>query len=52
MNYYIYIWNPDKWKWLDQIEAICKVNNEEYYSQIWSSQNIKKIKKGDVFFLL
>lgn len=52
MNYYIYIWNPDKWKWLDQVEAICKVNNEEYYSQVWSSQNLQKIKKGDIFFLL
>ncbi|HGM9833524.1 TPA: HNH endonuclease [Proteus mirabilis] len=52
MNYYIYTWNPDKWKWLDRIEAICKVNNEEYYSHIWSSKNIKKIKKGDIFFLL
>lgn len=52
MNAYLYTWNPKRWKWADQPEAICRIGDGEPYDIYWSCGNTKKIAIGDIFFLL
>ncbi|KUG21628.1 orf25 [hydrocarbon metagenome] len=52
MRAYLYIWNPNRWYWSDQQDAIYRVNNYEQYDMYWSCGNTKKIEIGDVFFLI
>lgn len=52
MSAYLYTWNPNKWVWSDQQEAIYLVNNGEQYDMEWSCGNTKKIEIGDLFFLM
>ncbi len=52
MSTYLYTWNPNRWKWLDQAEAIYRVNNGEPYDMYWSCGNTKKIAVGDTFLLM
>ncbi len=52
MSAYLYTWNPKRWAWVDQADAIYRVNNGDQYDMYWSCGNTKKIKIGDVFFLM
>jgi 5-methylcytosine-specific restriction protein A len=52
MSAYLYTWNPDRWEWVDQIQAIFRIGNGEPYDTYWSCGNTKKIVAGDVFFLM
>lgn len=52
MNAYLYAWNPRRWKWADQPEAICRIGDGEQYDICWSCGNTKKIVVGDIFFLI
>ena len=52
MNAYLYVWNPDKWVWSDQQDAIYRVNNGDQYDIYWSCGNTKRIEIGDLFFLM
>ena len=52
MSTYLYTWNPKRWKWADQPEAICRIADEEQYDIYWSCGNTKKIAVGDTFFLI
>lgn len=52
MNSYLYTWNPKRWRWVDQSDAIYRVNNGKPYDIHWSCGNTKKIVTGDVFFLM
>ena len=52
MTAYLYIWNPDRWTWSDQQEAIYRVNNGDQYDMYWSCGNTKRIEIGDMFFLM
>lgn len=52
MSTYLYTWNPKRWKWVDQPEAICRIADGEEYDIHWSCGNTKKISVGDTFFLI
>ena len=52
MSAYLYTWNPKRWKWADQPEAICRIGDGEQYDIYWSCGNTKKIVVGDIFFLI
>lgn len=52
MNAYLYVWNPDKWPWHDLPSAINSVNNGEPYDIYWSCGVTKRIRRGDIFFLM
>lgn len=52
MSAYLYTWNPNRWHWADQAEAIYRVNNGDPYEMYWSCGNTKKIVVGDIFFLM
>lgn len=52
MSSYLFAWNPKRWKWVDQPEAICRVSDGEPYDMCWSCGNTKKISVGDTFFLI
>jgi 5-methylcytosine-specific restriction protein A len=52
MSTYLYTWNPKRWKWVDQPEAICRIGDGEQYDMYWSCGNTKKIAVGDTFFLI
>ncbi|MEQ1637815.1 MAG: HNH endonuclease [Methylococcales bacterium] len=52
MSAFLYIWNPNKWNWSDLQDAIYRVNNNEQYDSGWSCGNTKRIKIGDIFFLM
>lgn len=52
MNAYLYTWNPGRWDWNDQQDAIYRVNNGDQYDMYWSCGNTKRIEIGDVFFLM
>lgn len=52
MSAYLYTWNPKRWHWADQAEAIYRINNGDSYDIYWSCGNTKKIVVGDTFFLM
>jgi len=52
MSAYLYTWNPDRWVWSDQQDAIYRVNNGDQYDMYWSCGNTKRIEIGDLFFLM
>lgn len=52
MSAYLYTWNPNRWDWVDQADAIYRVNNGDLYDMYWSCGNTKKIRIGDTFFLM
>ena len=52
MKTYLYTWNPKRWKWVDQPEAICRIGDGEQYDMYWSCGNTKKISVGDTFLLI
>jgi 5-methylcytosine-specific restriction protein A len=52
MSAYLYTWNPNRWAWCDQQDAIYLVNNGEQYDMYWSCGNTKRIEIGDIFFLI
>jgi 5-methylcytosine-specific restriction protein A len=52
MSAFLYTWNPKRWAWLDQADAIARVNDGEPYDMYWSCGNTKRILVGDIFFLM
>lgn len=52
MSAYLYTWNPERWVWSDQQDAIYRVNNDDQYDMYWSCGNTKRIEIGDLFFLM
>lgn len=52
MSAYLYTWNPNRWAWCDQQDAIYRVNNGEQYDMYWICGNTKRIEIGDIFFLI
>jgi 5-methylcytosine-specific restriction protein A len=52
MSAYLYTWNPNRWVWSDQQDAIYRVNNSDQYDMYWSCGNTKRIEIGDLFFLV
>lgn len=54
MSAYLYTWNPERWAWSDQQDAIYRINNgDQYdYDRYWSCGNTKRIEVGDLFFLM
>ncbi|MCC6543182.1 MAG: HNH endonuclease [Nitrospirae bacterium] len=52
MSAYLYTWNPERWVWSDQQDAIYRVNNGDEYDMYWSCGNTKRIEIGDLFFLM
>ena len=52
MSTYLYTWNPNRWKWVDQPEAVFRIAEGEQYDMYWSCGNTKKIFVGDTFLLI
>lgn len=52
MATYLYTWNPDRWNWVDQADAIYHVNNEKPYDMYWSCGSRRNINVGDTFLLM
>lgn len=52
MSAYLYTWNPKSWTWVDQAEAIVRINSGEPYDISWSCGVTKRIVTGDTFFLM
>lgn len=52
MSAYLYTWNPKKWVWKYQQDAIYRVNNGDQYDMSWRCGNTKRIEIGDLFFLM
>ena len=52
MTAYLYTWNPDRWHWADQAEAIVRINSGDRYDIYWSCGITKRIVAGDTFFLM
>ena len=52
MSAYLYTWNPKRWHWADQAQAVYEINNGDSYDIYWSCGNTKKIAVGDIFFLM
>ncbi|WP_305856404.1 HNH endonuclease [Balneatrix alpica] len=52
MSAYLYTWNPDRWVWVDQADAVYRVSNGDQYDMYWSCGVRKNIEVGDVFFLM
>ena len=51
MPTFLYTWNPDNWPWVDQADAIRRVNDAEPYELYWSCGSKKK-EIGDCFLLM
>jgi 5-methylcytosine-specific restriction protein A len=51
MPTFLYTWNPDNWNWVDQADAIRRVNDGEPYERYWSCGSKKK-QIGDAFLLM
>jgi 5-methylcytosine-specific restriction protein A len=51
MPTFLYTWNPENWHWVDQADAIRRVNEGEPYERYWSCGSKKK-EIGDVFLLM
>lgn len=49
---YLYTWNPNNWTWDDLQEGIYRVNNGIEYDRMWSCGNTKRIKIGELCFLM
>jgi 5-methylcytosine-specific restriction protein A len=49
---WLYTWNPDRWDWLDQQQAVYDVTNDKPYDVYWSCGNTRRIEIGDLFFLM
>ena len=52
MAAYLFTWNPKRWDWCDQADAISRTNSGENYGRYWSCGNTKRIQIGDQFFLM
>ena len=52
MRAFLFVWNPEKWKWHDLDEKINVLQNTGTVSERWSCVSHKKIKEGDRAFLL
>jgi hypothetical protein len=52
MAEYLCTWNPIRWTWVDQADAIYRVNNNEPYDVYWSCGNRRNIDIGDTFLLM
>jgi len=52
MAAYLYTWHPARWRWYDLPEAAYRVTNGEPYDMYWSCGNTRRIKRGDLFFLM
>ncbi|EGR2895096.1 HNH endonuclease [Vibrio parahaemolyticus] len=52
MNSYLFTWNPSRWTWYDQKEAIVAVNSGECYQEMWSSGRRKNIDIGEKFYMM
>ena len=52
MATYLYTWNPNRWAWSEQADAIYRVNNDKPYDMCWSCGNTRRIEIGDTFLLM
>lgn len=52
MSAYLFTWNPKKWIWADQSHAVYLINNGDPYDIRWNCGGTKRIKVGDLFFLM
>ncbi|WP_233884581.1 HNH endonuclease [Paraburkholderia flagellata] len=52
MATYLFTWNPKRWTWVDQADAIYRINNHEPYDLYWSCGNRRNIDIGDTFLLM
>jgi 5-methylcytosine-specific restriction protein A len=52
MATFLLAWNPKKWAWVDQAEAIVRINNSEPYDIYWSCGRTRRINVGDTFLLM
>ncbi len=50
-NTYLFVWNPDKWKWTTLEKAIEEIQNSGKSTERWSCRSYKTIKPGDRVFL-
>lgn len=52
MRYFLYLWNPNNWKW-QELEATCiSIANDEPIYDNWSCGSRRNISIGDRFILL
>jgi 5-methylcytosine-specific restriction enzyme A len=52
LSAFLYTWNPNRWSWNDQKNAIVRIKNGNEYKRRWSCGNTKRIEIGDLFFLM
>lgn len=50
-NTYLFVWNPDKWKWTTLEKNIEELQNSGKTTERWSCRSNKTIKSGDRAFL-
>src|SRR5258707_13129156 len=51
MNTYLFVWNPNKWKWTTLEQSICQLEDTGKVSEEWSVASHKTIRPGDRAFL-
>src|SRR5262245_40655979 len=52
MSTYLYTWNPKRWTWSSQRDAVERVQNGDTYDTDWSCGKKRTIEIGDVFLLM
>ena len=50
-NTYLFVWNPDKWKWTTLEKNIEELQNSGKTTERWSCRSYKTIKRGDRAFI-
>lgn len=51
MSAYLFVWNPNKWKWTHLEQQIEELQNNGKTTERWSCRSYKRIKPGDRAFL-
>ena len=51
MNAYLFVWNPNKWRWATLEQQIDELQNSGTTAELWSCSSHRTIKKGDRAFL-
>ena len=52
INTFLFVWNPDKWKWTTLEQSIEQLENSGKVTERWSCVSHKTIKPGDRAFLV
>jgi 5-methylcytosine-specific restriction enzyme A len=52
MNTFLFVWNPEVWKWINLEQCIEQLNETGSVTEAWSCSSYKKVKPGDRAFLM